>query len=466
MILPQKFEERMRAMLGDEYEAFIGAFENEQIYTGIRVNTLRGNAHAAVKNEFGTLEGVPWCADGFYADKSKISGNHPFHLAGLIYFQEPSAMCAASALPVEDGDFVLDLCAAPGGKSTQAGAKLKNTGLLVANEIVRSRAAVLAENVERMGLTNTIVTNESPDKLARKYPTFFDKIIVDAPCSGEGMFRKEPQAVTEWSVEHTISCGERQKNILASALEMLKPGGMLVYSTCTFAPEENEKIAAWLVENGMEIMDMPALSMLTPGRSEWSGTDIDMSKTRRIFPHRNKGEGHFAALFRKPDGETPSVEKNEKTGKKRRKNEKSADKSALEAAVKLYREFEKQVMDTTLDGEPLLFGDRLYLKPRGIDIDGIKVMRCGLELGVVKKNRFEPSHALALALEKDRLKNCVDLEPDDERLLRYLSGEVIPCEAQGWCVVCVRGYGIGWGKCSGGLLKNHYPKGLRLKGKI
>lgn len=463
MNLPYKFEERMKEMLGSEYEDFLDAFKNEPIYAGIRINSIRPGAHEAVKKIFGILESIPWCKDGFYADKSKISGNHPFHLAGLIYFQEPSAMCAASALPINEGDYVLDLCAAPGGKSTQAGAKLNNTGLLVANEIVRSRAEILSSNIERLGLTNTVVTNESPDRLAEKYPEFFDKIIVDAPCSGEGMFRKEPQAVTEWSIEHTVSCGERQKNILSSALLMLKPGGMLVYSTCTFAPEENEKIAAWLIEKGMELMEMPELSMLTPGKTEWCGADIDMSRTRRIFPHKNKGEGHFAALFKKPEDFSSRVEKREKKRKNKDKSKKSMDRSALEAAIRLYREFESKVMRVKLDGEPVLFGDRLYLKPEGIDVHDIKVLRCGLELGMIKKNRFEPSHALALALNEPELKSRVSLDTDDERLIKYLSGEVIPCELNGWGVVCVEGFCIGWGKCSGGQMKNHYPKGLRLK---
>ena len=464
MKLPYKFEERMREMLGGEYEGFIDAFENEPIYSGIRINSLRHGAHEAVKKVFGALESIPWCHDGFYVDKSKISGNHPLHLAGLIYFQEPSAMCAAEALPINEGDYVLDLCAAPGGKSTQAGAKLNNTGLLAANEIVRSRAEILSSNIERMGLTNAVVTNESPDALAKKYPEFFDKIIVDAPCSGEGMFRKEPQAVTEWSSEHTVSCGERQKNILSSAMTMLKPGGMLVYSTCTFAPEENEKIAAWLVEKGMELMEMPELSMLVPGETEWSGTDIDMSRTRRIFPHKNKGEGHFAALFKKPENLSSGVEKYEKKRKNKGKSKKFVDKSTIETAVSLYRKFESEVMSVKLNGEPVLFGDRLYLKPEGIDIRNIKVLRCGLELGIIKKNRFEPSHALALALNESELKRCINFDIDDERLIKYLSGEVIPCGLSGWCAVCVEGYGIGWGKCSGGQMKNHYPKGLRLKG--
>lgn len=458
MNLPKDFTDRTRTMLGSEYDEFIDAFENSPIYTGIRVNTLRPDAHKAIAAEFGALERVPWCENGFYADKSKISGNHPYHMAGLFYFQEPSAMCAAEGLPINEGDFVLDLCAAPGGKSTQAGAKLNNTGLLVANEIVKSRADILSENIERMGLTTAIVTNESPDTLVQKYPGFFDKIIVDAPCSGEGMFRKEPQAVTEWSVEHTISCGVRQKNILDSAVKMLKTGGMLVYSTCTFAPEENEKIAAYLIDKGMEICEMPALSMLSEGRTEWSGTDYDMSETRRIFPHKQKGEGHFAALFKKIAVDEGVVNKK----KKNNKNNKRTDTSMLDYSVSQYRKFEKDTLKTTLDGEFVLFGDNLYLKPAGIDIDKIRVVRCGLHLGIVKKNRFEPSHALALALKNNEV-SSINLTLDDEDLYKYLHGEVFPCDKNGWCVVCVNGYTLGWGKASGGVLKNHYPKGLRLK---
>lgn len=466
MILPEKFEERMRTMLGNEYDDFKTAFEDEPIYTGLRVNTLRTNAIDKFIKEFGTQEPVPWCDSGFYVDKAKISGNHPFHLAGLYYFQEPSAMCAAQGLPISESDYVLDLCAAPGGKTTQAGAKLNNTGILVANEIVKNRSAILSGNVERMGLTNTIVTNETPDKLAKKYPLFFDKIIVDAPCSGEGMFRKEAQAITEWSIEHTVSCGERQRNILKSALAMLKPGGMLMYSTCTFAPEENEKVAAWLIEQGTELVEIPKLSMLSDGVTEWGGGEKDMHFARRIFPHKNRGEGHFAALFKKSGDLSTEMQKTDlKTWKTKKNNNSKRDNTGLESALKLYREFEKKVLNITLDGEPILFGDRLYLKPHGIDVDKIKVVRCGLELGTVKKNRFEPAHALALALDASKLKSYVDISLDDERLYKYLSGDVIPSDADGWCVVCVEGYALGWGKASGGMVKNHYPKGLRLKGK-
>ena len=448
MILPEKFTERMKAMLKDEYDDFYTALTDTPIYSAIRINTLKPNAENAVKSVTGALSCVPWCRDGFYADKTLISGNHPYHCAGLFYFQEPSAMCAVSGLPVRHGDKILDLCAAPGGKSTQAAAKLDGTGLLVANEIVKKRADILSENIERMGISNAIVTNETPQRLSEKYSSFFDKIIVDAPCSGEGMFRKEPQAVAEWSEEHTLSCGTRQKHILDCAVKMLKKDGLLVYSTCTFAPCENEEIAAYLIENhGMELLSMPELDMLSPGHTEWSGTDIDMSFTRRIFPHKQKGEGHFTALFRKVSGNICDYPQK---------------KPKLPDEVKLWKDFESKFLNTSLDGDFVMFGENLYLKPFGIDIDKIKVIRCGLLLGQCKKNRFEPSHALALVLNKDDFKNYENVDCDDERIKTYLTGNVISSDKSGWCAVCAGGYPIGWGKGSGGVLKNHYPKRLRL----
>ena len=302
MILPQDFELRMKNMLNNEYSDFLRALTENPVYNGIRINTKKNGIDELIKNKFGTLENIPWCENGFYADKSKISGNHPYHTAGLFYFQEPSAMSTVSALPVNEDDYILDLCAAPGGKATQAGALLGEKGLLVANEIVKSRANILADNIDRFGLKNCVVTNETPQRLAEKYPNFFDKIIVDAPCSGEGMFRKEPQAIDEWSIQHTISCGERQKHILDCAFKMLRGGGYLVYSTCTFAPEENEKICAYILNNyNAELIKPNNLNMLSQGKTEWSDSNYNMEDTRRIFPHKNKGEGHFIALFRNLD---------------------------------------------------------------------------------------------------------------------------------------------------------------------
>ncbi len=450
MKLPEKFKVRMKSMLKDEYEAFINSMKSSPIFTGIRINTSKTGAEKAVLEEFGQLEKIPWCENGFYADKSKISGNHPYHIAGLFYFQEPSAMSSVSALPISGGDRILDLCAAPGGKATQAGAMLGKNGILIANEIIKSRANILADNIERFGLANTIITNDTPQKLSEKYPYFFDKIIVDAPCSGEGMFRKEPQAIDEWSAEHTVSCGVRQKHILDCAMKMLKGGGYIVYSTCTFAPEENEQICAYmLAKYNIEIIEPENLNMLSHGRAEWSQSDFNMDKTRRIFPHKNKGEGHFIALFHSLDEHRPTETKNQKLKQTEGEN--------------LFRDFEKNFLNTNLDGEFCLFGENLYLKPKNIDIDKIKIIRSGLHLGICRKNRFEPSHALCISLKKEDFKNTIDFSCNSEILKKYLMGETIECKKNGWCVVTVNGFPIGWGKASNGILKNHFPKYMRLK---
>lgn len=450
MLLPEKFEIRMKNMLKTEYSDFLRALTDTPVYSGIRVNTKKKDAGEYIKREFGKLENIPWCADGFYADKSQISGRHPYHTAGLFYFQEPSAMSVVSAFSVNKDDYILDLCAAPGGKATQAGALLGEDGLLIANEINRSRSNILADNIDRFGIKNCIVTNETPQRLAEKYPNFFDKIIVDAPCSGEGMFRKEPQAVTEWSIEHTISCGERQKHILDCAFKMLRSGGYLVYSTCTFAPEENEKICAYILKNhNAELIAPENLDMLSHGETEWSDSEFDMDNTRRIFPHKNKGEGHFIALFHSLDEKTPREIKIKKTVKS--------------DSEKLYREFEKEFLNVTLNDEFCLFGEQLYLKPKNIDIDKIKTVRAGIPLGVCRKGRFEPSWALCLALTKDDIKNTLDFRADSEKLKSYMLGQTLECDKKGWCAVTVDGYPLGWGKASGGVLKNHFPKYLRLK---
>ena len=449
MNIPTDFINRMKSMLGDEFHGFYEAFLNAPSYTALRLNTLKTNSLPKID---GTQENVEWCKNGFYCDKSKISGTHPYHMAGLFYFQEPSAMATVEAADISEGDFVLDLCAAPGGKSTQAAAKLCGKGLLIANEIIQKRAQILSENIERMGIKNAIVTNESPQKLEEKYPLFFDKIIVDAPCSGEGMFRKEELAASEWSIEHTKSCGARQKNILDSAVKMLNNGGTLIYSTCTFAPEENEQVAEYLIfEHGLIPQEPQALDMLSCGRAEWSKNGTDMSFSRRIFPHIHKGEGHFVAVFKKPDGENITNSYKEK---------KPDDKTV--SSIKLYRDFEKANLNISLDGHFKLFGDNLYLLPYPIDIDRIKVLRYGLHLGTIKKNRFEPAHALALSLSRNDFKNAIDVSADSNDANNYMRGHTLECNFNGYGAICVDTFPLGWGKASNGVFKNHYPKHLRL----
>ncbi len=451
MRLPEEFRERMRTMLGDEYADFETSMDKSPVFTGLRINTLKEGAAEALIRTLNYPKRVPWCESGFYTDKTRISGNHPYHLAGLFYFQEPSAMSAAEALPVCRDDRVLDLCAAPGGKATRLGEKLGGSGILVANEIIKSRAAVLSDNIARFGITNAVVTNETPQRLAERFPCFFDKIIVDAPCSGEGMFRKEPRAADEWSVEHTLSCAARQKHILDCAMRMLRGGGYLVYSTCTFAPEENERVCAYLLDRyNVEMSGIPGLDMLSGGRTDWSGSDYDMSAARRIFPHRHKGEGHFLALFHSLDGDSDAAKKKAPNGQ--------------EPEDELYRAFEHEFLNRTLEGKMRMFGENLYLIPDGIDIDKIRVVRAGLHLGVCRKNRFEPSHALCLALKAQDFINRVDLASDSDDARKYITGDTLRCDKSGWCAVTADGFPLGWGKASGGVLKNHFPKYMRLRG--
>ena len=444
MNLPIDFCERMRELVGGEYDDFIKSYDT-QINRGVRINKLKCDT---LPKLFSDSEKVLWCPDGYYVKDGKVSGNHPYHAAGVIYFQEPSAMCVAEGLPLCDDAKILDLCAAPGGKTTHIGARMKNKGLLVANEIISKRAAILSENVERMGLTNTIVTNENPSHLAEKFQGFFDGIIVDAPCSGEGMFRKEPQAVDEWSVNHTLSCAVRQKNILDDAYKMLKCGGYIMYSTCTFSYDENEAVVKHMMEKyNMELCPIPGLDMLSQGIGD------GMENCRRVFPHKNKGEGHFTALLRR-------TEENETATEFVKKQNKRKD-TTLETAVRLYYEFEKSALKVHLDGEFVLFGDNLYMLPQYVDIDKLKVLRCGLHLGEVKRNRFEPSHALSHAFDEDVYINKVETLQDSEKIKKYMHGETLSSDVSGWCVIKTEKYIVGWGKGSNGIVKNHYPKHLR-----
>lgn len=442
MNLPIEFKIRMKEMLQSEYDAFEEKFTNNENYIALRINSLK-KIPENLSDIISGLEKVSWCENGYYVTKDIIDGNSPYHIGGLLYFQEPSAMSVVPVLGIEPGDYVLDLCAAPGGKATFAGEMLKGKGLLVANEIITKRSLILSDNIERMGIRNAVVTNESPKKLEEKFPEFFNKIIVDAPCSGEGMFRKEPKALSEWSVEHTESCSVRQKLIMDSAIKMLSPGGRIIYSTCTFAPCENEGVVDYVLSNYPDMrlvkIDAPEFS---DGKSEYVNSSHDLSGSKRIFPHKNKGEGHFIALFEK-DGifEKPEFK----------------EKYKEESSVKIFKEFEKNFLNTNFSGKFVLFGENLYLLPENINIDKLKVERAGLFLGKIKKGRFEPSHALALSLDVSEIKNVFEA-PD---IRKYLKGETLESDITGWCAVTYEGICIGWAKGSGGILKNHFPKYLR-----
>lgn len=498
--LPEDFLSRMRTLLGEEeYEAFLDSYGQEQA-RGLRLNTLREGAETFLsqyRERFG-LEPVPWCGSGFYYRAETRPGRHPLHEAGIYYIQEPSAMAVVELLDLQPGDRVLDLCAAPGGKSTQAAARLGGRGLLVSNEIHPTRARILSQNMERMGVVNALVTNADAAALGLRFAEFFDCIIVDAPCSGEGMFRKEEEARAEWSPENVRRCAARQQEILDHAAAMLRPGGRLVYSTCTFAPEEDEGgIAAFLGRHPeFEIVSRhssfpeslrfePLLPGTSPGRPAWGGDLPQLADTVRIWPHLSRGEGHFMALLEKSAKSAYRVssgETNEKTGRagKARKNE--AVYWRDRAGIVLVRKW----LEETLIDLPewwdakrlLLFGDQVYQAPEGIpSLEGLRVLRAGLQLGTLKKNRFEPSHALALALNPRQVRRTVHFDPEGEEIADWLRGGTLRLEEcaasgkhgaqealpqNGWTLVCANSYPLGWGKAAGSILKNHYPKGLRL----
>ncbi len=450
MELPIKFRERMQNILGDEYEAFIKSYD-ESRKSALRINTLKGDCEKLFSVLGEKLSPVPWTSDGYFYPDTMQPGKSPLHEAGAYYIQEPSAMLPAELLSAQPGECILDLCAAPGGKTTKIAADIKGEGLLVANEIHPKRAAILSSNVERMGIKNAIVTNESSDRLLKKFPQFFDRVLIDAPCSGEGMFRKDEEARAQWSEENVIKCAVRQKEILENGAGMLRPGGRLVYSTCTFSPEENEKMIISFLNDHPEfsIEKVETPPFISHGRPELAENDERALFTFRIWPHLTQGEGHFAAVLKK-DGE------NENTYRQ------SVKATCPKEYEKLYREFADKFLKNPPEGEISAFGDNLYIMPPFLpSLDSIKVLRFGLHLGTVKKNRFEPSHSLAMALNPQDAQ-CAEFKVSENEIFAYLRGETIPAgDLKGWCLVSVDGYTTGWGKAAGGIIKNHYPKGLR-----
>ena len=431
-MLPEAFLKRMEETLGEEYPAFLQSLERPRA-VALRFDPMKGETP---KLPF-VRENVPWERQGFYYDPDSRPGLHPYHEAGVYYLQEASAMSAVALLDPQPGERILDLCAAPGGKSTQIAGRMMGQGFLLSNEWSPKRAKILSRNMERMGVANALVTNESADRLAKRLPEFFDRILIDAPCSGEGMFRKEEAAVTDWSQETVEMCAHRQAEILDEGAKMLRPGGRLVYSTCTFAPEENElTVAAFLQRHpDFEPEDVDAPWFTPAGVGQF-----------RLLPHKLMGEGHFVAVLRKKgegEGEIPAC--------------------AGEKLPKEWLNFAKELGIRLPAGKALTFGQSLYWVPEEMpDIRGIKVVRPGLELGTVKKDRFEPAHALALWLRS--CKNMEDLTADSPETDKYLHGDVVNSQAKGWCLVRIDGYSIGWGKGDGRVLKNHYPKGLRRMG--
>ena len=439
-MLPNGFSQRMEHLLKEEYDSFLASYERPR-NTGLRWNPLKS---APLSLPF-CEDSIPWEGNGFYLTAGSRPGLHPYHDAGLYYLQEPSAMAPARLLSPEPGERVLDLCAAPGGKSTQLGAMLQGKGLLVCNEIHPKRARILSSNIERMGIANALVLNEHPAKLEARFPEYFDRILVDAPCSGEGMFRKEDAAVSDWSEETVAMCAGRQKEILNSAAQVLRPGGVLVYSTCTFSPEENEGAISDFLNThpdfSVEALELPYFDR---GRPEWVEVPAPgLEGCYRLWPHKLKGEGHFAARLRKSGaGEGNAI--------------------PLHKTLPLPKEVQAFLSDNRIQiqGRAVIFGETVYLAPEELpDLAGLKVLRVGLELGELRKGRFVPAHALALWL-KD-FPNKADYPADSREIDSYLHGQTLFGEQKDWTLICCDGYSLGWAKGAGGILKNHYPKGLR-----
>lgn len=458
MKLPEQFETKMKDLLKEEFDEYISCYDEPRYY-GLRVNTGKISPEEFEKICPFEIHPIPWIENGYYYDgENVVPSKHPYYFAGLYYLQEPSAMTPANRLPVEPGDKVLDVCAAPGGKATELGAKLKGEGVLIANDISNSRAKGLLKNIEVFGIGNVLVLSEEPGKLESYFPEYFDKILIDAPCSGEGMFRKDKKMVKAWEEHGPEFFCNIQKSIVLQAARMLKPGGMMLYSTCTFDGRENEGMIEHLISNYPEfkILEMTPYEGFTNGMPELTESkDEAFKNTVRIFPHKMQGEGHFLALLQKGeqvDGpELTAVKKNKK---------------------KLPEDLESFLKDVNweIDGVRLdIHGERVYYMPENLpDVKGIRFLRTGLLLGELKKNRFEPSQALAMCLKKEEYKKVLDFSVEDDRIRRYLKGEtldvddMVTSKDKGWYLVCVDGYPLGFGKLGNGTLKNKYLPGWRL----
>ncbi|MFM1612559.1 RsmF rRNA methyltransferase first C-terminal domain-containing protein [Streptococcus mutans] len=433
MLLPDKFVEKYQTILGSKAKTFLKSFDQEPIWA-FRTNPLK-------KEQLLFEDAIPNTVWGHYG---KVFGKSAEHVSGLVYSQEPAAQMVVQAAAPQKGMKVLDLAAAPGGKTTHLLSYLDNSGILVSNDISKKRSKILVENVERFGARNVVVTNESPQNLAKVFGNYFDLIVLDAPCSGEGMFRKDPAAIQYWHEAYPVECAELQKKILAEAMKMLAAGGNLVYSTCTWAPEENEAVIRWLLSqyDYLELVNVPKLNGMVQG--------IDMPQVARMYPHLFKGEGQFIAKLRdRRSSRTVPV----KSARNRLKREQE----------QLWQDFAHKHLNVKLDGFYQTFGDKLYLLPHDLpDMSQLKIARNGLHLGTFKKNRFEPSFALGLALRKDEVVQSIEI--DIEQFKVYTSGNIIALTTNyenGWYQILINGNGLGFAKVVGNTIKNYFPKGLR-----
>ncbi|MDD9139022.1 RsmF rRNA methyltransferase first C-terminal domain-containing protein [Fructobacillus sp. CRL 2054] len=452
MALPEAFIAKYQDLLGNESGPFFEALSGP-IDKGFRLNPLKANREPV---DLSLDKPIAWSKNGYFG---QVSGKSIDHTTGLVYSQEPSAQFVAEVVDAKPGEKVLDLAAAPGGKSTQLAGQMQGQGLLWTNEIFFGRAKILSENIERFGVRNDIVSSADSKDLAKALPGYFDRVLLDTPCSGEGMFRKDPDAISYWSEGYPRECADRSEGILANAVKMLRPGGILVYSTCTFAPEEDEQMIAWLLKEYPDFellaIDKVAGSGIADGRPEWADGNPDLKKTARLWPQDLPGEGHFVAKLQK------SIDAEEVKAPKEQK----ADKLSADEASLLESFLAETVPGLAVDLSDLVrFGDRIFLMPEGCPAFGkIKILRAGLCLGTFKKKRFEPDHALALAVHPDETKQTFAID-DPADWAAYIHGEALNTKAdldKGFVLMTAGGNGVGWAKFVNGQLKNFYPKGLR-----
>lgn len=447
--LPLEFVTRMKKLLGEEEFALYEDSFNQDAVRAFRVNTEKISVEEFEKINPFSSEKIPYAKTGFYLDYDKV-GNHPFHHAGMIYVQDPGAMAPAECLDIQPDWWILDMCAAPGGKSSQLRNKLGENGILISNEIVHSRCKILTGNIERLGFRNTATTCADPERIAQLFPETFDMVMVDAPCSGEGMFRKDDIAISEWSVDNVLHCAQRQKEILEQAYNALRPGGYIVYSTCTFSLEENEMVVDEFLYTHPDFETVPVNEIVRAYTSDGICFDgcksKDLYNARRFYPHKSRGEGQFMAVLHDKRQYVPHTAEIKKSAGK------------IDPAVTAF------LKDTLVsyDANKVLTcnGNPVYTAP-SIALDKGIAFSCGVTIGEVRKNYVQPHHQFFMAMGTN-FKRRIELAPDSDELERYLRGEEISVDCEnGWAVITTEGCTVGGVKVSAGRAKNHYPKGLR-----
>lgn len=455
MELPKDYIESLKEIKGLNIEKLVASYQNNP-KIGIRFNLIKfdnkcENIEKILKKyvNFSEFSPILWCKTGFYYSGKEKLGKNILHEIGLYYMQEPSAMAPVNFLDVKENDFVLDLCASPGGKTTQIAEKLKS-GFLISNEIVPSRAKVLAENVQRLGFDNIAVVNHSPKELEKLFFESFDKVLVDAPCSGEGMFRKNPESINEWTKNSPISCAERQKQIVDSAYKMLKPNGIMIYSTCTFSLEEDECVIKYLLDNynDLELLDIEKNDYNFDNGEQIDG-DVRLKKCARLYPYKIEGEGHFIAKLHKK-----SIKNNEISSKIKKNS------SFNKKNVVVFEKWCNENLNVKFDNYCSI-GDSLYANCK-INIDKLKIVSVGLYLGEVRKDIFIPSWHLAHHLKKENAKLTEEISEEDAK--KYIAGEEINTDIKtGWVLLTYKNLPLAFGKAVNGKIKNHYPKNIRKK---